>query len=430
MIFHLPRTIIGFVQGGRSMKWIHQLMLASKTKMFLSGILGLALVLVTSVLVVEATKYEVTVVENGEEQVINTHKGTVEELFRELGIEIGAYDYLSHQEDAPIESGMTIDYKTAKKITVTIDGTSEDYYTTEDTILAFFNEHNLSFSDHDDVSHDVDEVVEDGLEININQAFDVKIDDGGETLTVKATGGTVQDLLRQHDIILNEEDKLNLEPDDTVKEEAKIEIIRVTTETVKEEETLRYETEKKEDETLLKGKENVVTQGEDGKRMKTYEITKENGEEVSRELVEETVTKEPTNRVIAVGTKEPVQPKQTKSDSDNEANLVTLSSSSKEKESNGKTLTMTASAFSASCSGCSGVTAAGINLNANPNMKVIAVDPNVIPLGSRVWVEGYGEAVAGDTGGAIRGNRIDVHVPNPEEAYGWGVRTVQVKILD
>lgn len=41
-------------------------------------------------------------------------------------------------------------------------------------------------------------------------------------------------------------------------------------------------------------------------------------------------------------------------------------------------------------------------------MKMIAVDPKVIPLGSKVWVEGYGEAIAGDTGGAIKGNRIDI----------------------
>ena len=50
----------------------------------------------------------------------------------------------------------------------------------------------------------------------------------------------------------------------------------------------------------------------------------------------------------------------------------------------------------------------GHDLTANPNMKMIAVDPKVIPLGSKVWVEGYGEAIAGDTGGAIKGNRIDI----------------------
>ncbi|MYL60817.1 hypothetical protein GLW20_25260, partial [Virgibacillus halodenitrificans] len=101
-----------------------------------------------------------------------------------------------------------------------------------------------------------------------------------------------------------------------------------------------------------------------------------------------------------------------------------------EKKSGGKVYTMSASAYTASCSGCSGYTTTGINLNANPNKKVIAVDPSIIPLGSRVWVEGYGEAIAGDTGGHIVGNRIDIHVPTKSAAYSWGRRTVQVKVLD
>jgi N-acetylmuramoyl-L-alanine amidase len=96
----------------------------------------------------------------------------------------------------------------------------------------------------------------------------------------------------------------------------------------------------------------------------------------------------------------------------------------------GKTLTVTATAYTAQCAGCSGITATGIDLRNAPNKKVIAVDPNVIPLGSRVYVEGYGEAVAGDTGGAIKGNKIDLHVPNNDAAYSWGVRTVNVTILD
>lgn len=69
-------------------------------------------------------------------------------------------------------------------------------------------------------------------------------------------------------------------------------------------------------------------------------------------------------------------------------------------------------------------------MNANPDKKVVAVDPSVIPLGSRVWVEGYGTAVAGDTGGAINGKRIDLHVPSKSEAYSFGSKTVKVKILD
>ncbi|OJT59149.1 LysM peptidoglycan-binding and 3D domain-containing protein [Bacillus altitudinis] len=95
-----------------------------------------------------------------------------------------------------------------------------------------------------------------------------------------------------------------------------------------------------------------------------------------------------------------------------------------------KEMTVTATAYTANDGGISGITATGVNLNKNPNAKVIAVDPNVIPLGSKVYVEGYGEAIAADTGGAIKGNKIDVHVPSKSQAKNWGVKSVKVKVLN
>ncbi|OTX30997.1 enterotoxin [Bacillus thuringiensis serovar brasilensis] len=74
--------------------------------------------------------------------------------------------------------------------------------------------------------------------------------------------------------------------------------------------------------------------------------------------------------------------------------------------------------------------ALGHNLTANPNMKLIAVDPSVIPLGSKVWVEGYGVAIAGDTGGAIKGNKIDVLMPDKGTSSNWGRKTVTIKVLN
>ncbi len=108
------------------------------------------------------------------------------------------------------------------------------------------------------------------------------------------------------------------------------------------------------------------------------------------------------------------------------------SSNNTSKPSSGKAvkeLKMQATAYTAKCTGCSGVTATGIDLNKNRNAKVVAVDPSVIPLGSKVWVSGYGTAIAGDTGGAIKGNRIDLHYPTKSGAYSFGRKTVTVKVL-
>jgi 3D (Asp-Asp-Asp) domain-containing protein len=91
---------------------------------------------------------------------------------------------------------------------------------------------------------------------------------------------------------------------------------------------------------------------------------------------------------------------------------------------------MSSTAYTAFCNGCSGVTRTGIDLRANPNLKVIAVDPSVIPLGSKVHVEGYGYAVAGDTGGAIKGHKIDVFISGQGQALKWGKKKVKVTILN
>ena len=75
--------------------------------------------------------------------------------------------------------------------------------------------------------------------------------------------------------------------------------------------------------------------------------------------------------------------------------------------------------------GCNGITATGTTAKKG----VIAVDPSVIPLGTRVYIPGYGVAVAEDTGGAIKGNRVDVCYMTKNEAFSWGVRNVPVYIL-
>lgn len=96
----------------------------------------------------------------------------------------------------------------------------------------------------------------------------------------------------------------------------------------------------------------------------------------------------------------------------------------------GETISVEATAYTADCNGCSGVTATGVDLNQDPDAKVIAVDPNVIPLGSEVYVEGYGYATAADTGGAINGNKIDLHVPSQDEAVNFGRQQVNVTIVE
>lgn len=90
-------------------------------------------------------------------------------------------------------------------------------------------------------------------------------------------------------------------------------------------------------------------------------------------------------------------------------------------------LTVEATAYSYNEAGLSNYTADGTNLVSEPN--VIAVDPSVIPLGSYVEIPGYGIFRAADTGGAIYGNRIDVHLVNLSDVYNFGRRTITIRVL-
>jgi 3D (Asp-Asp-Asp) domain-containing protein len=88
-------------------------------------------------------------------------------------------------------------------------------------------------------------------------------------------------------------------------------------------------------------------------------------------------------------------------------------------------LHMIATAYTAGCYGCSGITASG----SHAGFGIIAVDPNVIPLGTKLFIPGYGRAVAGDTGGAIHGHRVDLGMNTVSEALRFGRRAVTVYVL-
>ena len=421
-------------------------------KLVIPSIGVLAFIIFSSFILFEATKATIDITENGETETVKTHANTVGELLKEQELIVGEHDWLSHDMDANIENGMEIRYKEAEKVIITIDGVDQEFFTTREVITDLLQDEGLAFSEHDDLSFDEEDEIVDGLSLDVTTAFEVTIKDAGEKQTVWTTGGSIADLLDQHEIALEEKlDKVKPALDEELNKDTLITITRVEKETDIIEEMIDFETETREDDTLAKGKEKVLSEGKQGTLVKTFEVTKENGKEVDRKLKDEEIKTASENRVVAIGTKEPEPPKQ---------DLVTLASKTEKKSSNNKSseapkesktdhsskksetksaesadsseevMYMNATAYSANCNGCTGITATGINLNDNPDLKVVAVDPDVIPLGTKVWVEGYGNAVAGDTGGSIKGNRIDVHVPTRSDASQYGWKKVKVKILE
>ena len=130
----------------------------------------------------------------------------------------------------------------------------------------------------------------------------------------------------------------------------------------------------------------------------------------------EKVVNKKQDKVVTVGTKTTV--------AQASRGVTNVSSTS------GKEIYVSSTAYTASCKAVHGVTSTGVDLKSSPGAKIIAVDPSVIPMGSKVYVEGYGYAVAADKGGAIKGNRIDVFFSSKDDAYRWGVKKVKIRVLD
>src|SRR5690625_1023812 len=157
-------------------------LLAIKTKTGYSIFTIVVVTLFSTWALFEATKAEVVVAADGEEQTVKTHIETVGELLDELGINVGKYDELSHAINEKIKDGMEINLATAHKITLIIDGEKEDYITTAETVGEFFKEIEqvITLSEHDEVSHSGIENINGNMEIAITTAFPVEVIDGTE----------------------------------------------------------------------------------------------------------------------------------------------------------------------------------------------------------------------------------------------------------
>ncbi|WP_317646290.1 ubiquitin-like domain-containing protein [Sporosarcina sp. GW1-11] len=388
----------------------------------------------TSLVLIDGKKKNVTMDLNGKQIELRTAASTVEEVLAANDVQVKKHDYLEPAMHTPLENGLAIKWQAAKKVSIALDGDTQELWTTEKTVQDVLKTANIEINTHDEVEPALATTISDNQAITIAKAFQVTVNDGGKESTHWSTSTTVADFLKDQNIRLNNLDKVEGDSKALLTtSNAVVNIARVEKVTDVVEVPADFKVKRKTDLTMLKGEEKVTTEGKKGKIQQKFEITKKNGKIVSRELVSKTVIEEPTHKVVNVGAKVVVASADTakstsKAQTAKSANVGV--SRNNEPSGGGKEFYANASAYTAYCNGCSGITATGINLRANPNMKLIAVDPRVIPLGSKVWVEGYGYAIAGDTGGAIKGNRIDLHMPTKEAAYQFGRRQVKIKVIN
>jgi 3D (Asp-Asp-Asp) domain-containing protein len=184
-------------------------------------------------------------------------------------------------------------------------------------------------------------------------------------------------------------------------------LLRANEKILEEVREIPYKVVENYDSRMESGEKAVIKEGVKGKKVVLTKITVYQGGEAKKEILAENVLQMPQDQLVAVGASDMVQT------SRGQMRFV-------------KTLVMEATAYTPWDEGCTGITKTGIPAR----YGIVAVDPAVIKLGSRLYIPGYGQALAADIGGAIVGNRIDLCMESVEEALSFGRRTVKVYVLE
>lgn len=246
----------------------------------------------------------------------------------------------------------------------------------------------------------------DGTVITVHRAVPVTVAYQGKTQVITTGKVTVGELAESLGATLASS-KLVPSGETPIQPDMHIQVITLTEQVVEREVVEPFGIIRNPDSTMRKGVEKVVEEGQNGIKKITVRLSLADGVEVSAQQISETMKEAPKPQVIAVGTRDTVE-------------------TSRGAMRYSRVEMMEASAYLPTDGSSSGITATGISARRG----VVAVDPNVIPLGTRVYVPGYGVALAADVGGAIVGRRIDLCMEDYGEAMGFGRRSVEVYVLD
>ena len=296
----------------------------------------------------------------------------------------------------------------AKDVYLIVDGEEEVISTDANTVEDFLISEDIELSKDEAVFPTKDTEITDGMDIKIAKYKTITLKIGDKVEKKKVLSETIDDLMEELGIELDEHDVVTTKPANEIVDKGIVGIERVDRKQFSKTEEIPYESEVIENDEMYQGETKVVQAGVKGEQIHTMQNVFVNDKLVSIENLDTEVVKEPVKEVVHKGTKE-----------------VEGLNGKKVK----KVIVMQATAYDPSAGS---KTAMGTRAR----VGAVAVDPKVIPLGSKLYIESmdgfptYGYATAEDTGGAIKGNRIDLFYSTNSQALKFGRRNVKVYVLD
>jgi len=307
-----------------------------------------------------------------------------------------------------VVGALIVGYVTPETVTVLVDTSLEEkktvYETTERTVAGFIEEHEIDYVDGvDDIDVELEDKIKDNMTIHITKAIHIKVKADGKTQKLTSLPLTVNEAIALAGVTVGKNDIVEPKGSTMLKTGDKVVVKRVTFKRATEYETIGYETVYKEDPSMGIGQMELSQEGRDGRLKKIYRVKYIDGKEDSRELIRTKTVKSVKDHTYSYGTN------------------ITFGG-----------------VPDSYIKKVSGVRAVSYHFDGNPpgayglpcTYGTAAVDPDVFPLGSLLYIEGYGYAIANDVGTSIKGNVVDVYMERYDQCLLWGAHYVNVYLVE
>lgn len=300
-----------------------------------------------------------------------------------------------------------------KNIILITDGNKLKFVTYKDTVKEALDAKNVPLDSKDITIPSLNCKIKNNQIIILKKAVTINVNVDGKNLQIKSAQSNIANMLKAEKISLSKYDSITPRENTPLKKGLKVVITRVNSKIIKKHIVENFKTLTKVDPNLANNKKRIVQKGRNGEKELTYELTYHDGKLFSQKLINQTTLRKTIDSLIVVGGY-PLVPVS------NDGKLLGYS----------KKFVARATAYWA-VRGV-GRTFTGSGRRAIRNARgwsTVAVDRHLYPYGTKMFIEGYGFAVAADTGTAIKGNTIDVFFNTRAEACRWAVKHPTVYIL-
>jgi uncharacterized protein YabE (DUF348 family) len=240
---------------------------------------------------------------DGKTSTVHAFGSTVGDILDKQDITIGQHDVVAPAPGTAVHDGDKVVVRYGRKLTVTVDGATREYWTTATTVAAALQELGIR-ADSAKLSASRSQALgRQGLALTVTTPKDVVVRVDGKNLSASSTAATVGDVLAELHVTKDGNDRVKPAVTTALTDGMKVAVQRVTTKDVKATEAVAFKTVKKSDSSLYKDQSKTIRSGSEGAKLVTYRITKVDGKVESKKAVSSKVTEQPVARIVAVGTK-------------------------------------------------------------------------------------------------------------------------------